>query len=386
MALWQRRTALWGEGRAFEAAGFVVAALVVAAAGAVPLMRAAHVAAEASALQRAVLTARMIAYSAERHQLKEVARLRKAVAADAGGQIREIAVVAEPSDERYPALSGRRYLSHSDPSKGSAVLDSADAADVSAGEAGRTVTDSFQQRRSSVRLPAGAAEVRVGAPVVVAGRPAASVLVTVALPPVTDYIPAGSMTAAPLLATAVFLAVLLFFPAWRHAAAAASLLALWGFALSGREALSEINLTLVAERAYLLSAGHNRFSAGVTDRPGAGEFLARIQKDDARPFLSMTRSEAPFSGPGPLAQLKKGGRFSVPIPGFRASYAFTIDDAAVAEISAGGRPAHLRWTLGGLAAAALIYFAAAITGAPRHAGVARCSRAGQRKSAQGPEN
>jgi hypothetical protein len=339
---------------------FAAAASGAAWAGYDRLKRTGDADADAAALQQALLTARFVAYAAERMELKEIARLQKVVGATSGNAVREIAVVAEASDPRFPLLRGKRYVAHTDPARASTALSDADAGDALALEASRRVMDRAEANKPHVRMDFRAGTVTAGVAVMVRGTPEAAAIATVERAPREGFPAARPHALAAALAIAFFGVIALFLPLFGHVAAFAALAMLAGFTLAGREQVTDLALSRVAERAQFIASAHDRLSGSPEGAPDPATFLVRMQAGDPRPFTGMARVPAPSNAPGPVAQLRAGQSVTVPVQGLVASYRFTLPPGTAAEIvdeDRAGYTSYVGWTLAGAAA---LYLAAAV--------------------------
>ena len=345
---------------AFSLAVFAIAAAVAASAGFSRLERAAAADADASALQLALLTARFTSFAAEQMELREVARLQKLVAATAGGGVKELAIVTEAADPRFPLTRGKHYLVHTNPAKASGVLRETDAGDAEALEASRQVMDRASAGRPYVRANFRGGVVTAGVAIVVRGAPVAAAIAQAERAPREGFPPVRPFALAGLLGVAFFAVVALSAPAIRHVAAVAALAAIAGFSLTGRDQLTDLNLARVAERAQLIAACHDRLAKAPEGAPPAAAFLDRMQASDPRPFLTMARVDAPFNAPAPVDQLRAGDAVTVPVAGLAAAYTFTLPPGTAARIAQDDRDTYAAWVGWGALGAAALYLAAAL--------------------------
>jgi hypothetical protein len=341
--------------------------VIVAAAGLWRIGQSAAQDADASALQHALLTARFAAFAAERTDLREVARLQKLAETLAGGPVLDVALVTEAADPSFPLLRTKRYLVHSDAAKASLALAEAKPADAAALEASRRVMDRAEAGKPYVRADFRGGSVSAGVAVNSQGAPAAAALATVGRAPRQQVLPVRTFTAAAVLAIALYAAFVIFLPAIRHAAAALALAMLAAFSLSGREVTAWLDLSRLAERAQTIAAYHDLISSSPEGEPPIGPFLSRMQAGDPRPFIRMSRNDAPFNGRAPAVQLRDGDTFTVPVEGLRASYTFSFAPGTAEAATRAGRDAYAAGTGWVLLAAVIAYAAIALPFARRRA-------------------
>lgn len=344
-------------------AAFIVFTAVVsttAYAGYTRLGRAGDADADAAALQHALLTVRFTSYAAERMELRELSLIQQFVAATGGNAVREVAVVAEAVDPRFPLLRTKRYLAHTDPTKASRPLVDTDRRDAAALEMSRRVMEQASAEKPHVTMDFPAGTVTVGVAVNVRGVPVAAAIATVERAPREGFPAPRPFLLAALLAIVFYAMVALLLPTFTHVAGVAAIAMLAAFTLAGHEQITDLALSRVAERAQFIAAAHDRLEGSPGGAPDPATLLARMQAGDPRPFIGMSRLSAPSNAPGPVAQLRAGDEVTVPVEGLSTSYRFTLPPGPEGGIAHEDRAAFTAYVAWVSAGAAALYLAAAI--------------------------